>query len=69
MKFNYSKLLGRIKECGFTQETLAKTIGINKSTLSAKLNNQNWFLASEIIAICKVLKIAHKDIPLYFFAS
>lgn len=68
MKFNYSKLLGKIRECGFTQATLAEAIGINKSTLSAKLNNQNYFLASEMIAICKVLNIAHKDIPLYFFA-
>ena len=68
MKFNYSKLLGRIRECGFTQATLAKAIGINKGTLSAKLNNQNYFLSSEIIAICNALHIAHKDIPIYFFA-
>lgn len=68
MKFNYAKLLGRIRECGFTQATLAKAIGINKGTLSAKLNNQNYFLTSEIVAICKALNIAFKDIPLYFFA-
>lgn len=68
MKFNYAKLLGKIRECGFTQASLAKAIGINKGTLSAKLNNQNYFLSSEIIAICKVLNIAFKDIPLYFFA-
>ena len=68
MKFNYAKLLGKIRECGFTQATLAKAIGISKSTLSAKLNNLNWFTTSEIIAICDALNIAHKDIPLYFFA-
>ena len=68
MKFNYAKLLGRIRECGFTQATLAKAIGINKGTLSAKLNNQNYFLASEMVAICKILNIALKDISLYFFA-
>lgn len=68
MIFNYSKLLGRIRECGFTQATLAKAIGINKSTLSAKLNNQYHFTQPEIIAICKVLSIVHKDIPLYFYA-
>jgi DNA-binding XRE family transcriptional regulator len=69
MKFNHSKLLGRIKECGLSQATLAKAIGINKGTLSAKLNNQYYFTTAEIIAICKVLNIAVKDIPLYFFAT
>lgn len=68
MKFNYSKLLGRIRECGFTQETLATAIGISKGTLSAKLNNQYFFTQGEMIAICKVLNIPHKEIPLYFFA-
>ena len=67
MVFNHSKLLGRIRECGFTQATLAEAIGINKGTLSAKLNNQYYFTTAEIIAICKALNIAHKDIPLYFF--
>ena len=67
MKFNYSKLLGRIKECGFTQLTLAEAIGISKATLNAKLNNQYFFTQPEIIAICKVLGIAHKEIPIYFY--
>ena len=68
MKFNYSKLLGRMRECGYTQETLADAIGKTKSTLNTKLNNQYNFTQSEIIAICNVLKIAYKDIPVYFFA-
>ena len=69
MKFNYSKLLGRIKECGFTQLTLAEAIGISKATLNAKLNNQYFFTQTEVIAICKVLTIPHREIPLYFFAA
>jgi DNA-binding XRE family transcriptional regulator len=68
MKFNHSKLLGRIRECGFTQATLAKAIGINKGTLSAKLNSQYYFTSAEMISICRVLDIAHKEIPQYFFA-
>ncbi len=68
MKFNYSKLLGRMRECGFTQAALAVAIGVNKGTLCAKLNNQYYFTQSEIIAICKVLNIPHKEIPTYFFA-
>lgn len=68
MKYNYSKLLGRIKECGFTQETLANAIGMNKSTLSAKLNGRYPFTAKDIDAICKVLNISNEEIGDYFFA-
>lgn len=68
MRFNHSKLLGRIKECGFSQATLAKAIGINKGTMTAKLNSQSYFTSAEMIAICKVLNIPFKEIHLYFFA-
>jgi transcriptional regulator with XRE-family HTH domain len=68
MKFNYSKLLGRIREKGFTQETLAEAIKISKGTLSAKLNNRAYFTTLEMCLICDVLHIAYKDISLYFFA-
>lgn len=67
MKFNYSKLLGRMKEMGFTLETLADAIGMSKGTLSVKLNNHFYFTTAQIVSICKVLKIAIKDIPLYFY--
>ena len=69
MKFNYSKLLGRIRECGFTQEQLAKAIGISKYTLSAKLNNKFSFSQEEILAICKVLKIHISEIGEFFYAT
>lgn len=68
MKFNHSKLLGRIKECGFIQETLAEAIGISKGTLNAKLSGQFYFTSREMVAICNTLNIPHKDIPVYFFA-
>ena len=69
MKYNYSKLLGRIKECGLTQELLAKAIGKNKSTVSAKLNGQFAFTQKEIDEICKVLDISNYEIGDYFFAK
>ena len=67
MKFNYAKLLGRIKEYGFIHQTLAKKIGIAPSTFSAKLNNKYEFTLTEINAICKELDISNDDIGLYFF--
>jgi transcriptional regulator with XRE-family HTH domain len=68
MKFNYSKLLGRMKECGFTQEQLAKAIKKNKATISAKLNNKFSFSQDEILAICKVLNIPISEIGEFFYA-
>lgn len=68
MRYNYAKLLGRIKECGYTQESLANAIGKNKSTISAKLNGRYPFTAKEIDDICKVLDISNDEIGIYFFA-
>lgn len=68
MKRNYSKLLGRIRECGLTQEQLAKAIGKNKCTISAKINNQFSFTQDEMDAICRVLDIPNDEIGEYFFA-
>lgn len=68
MNYNYSKLLGRIRECGLTQEKLAKAIEKDKSTISAKLNGQSSFTQKEIDTICKVLDISNSEIADYFFA-
>lgn len=68
MKYNYSKLLGRIRECGLTQEQLAKAIGKNKGTISAKVNNQFSFTQEEMDDICRVLEIPNEEIGAYFFA-
>lgn len=67
MVFDYSKLLGRIKECGFTQKTLAKHIGIAESSMCLKLNNKAGFGHAEIFLICEALKIAVSEIGVYFF--
>lgn len=68
MQFDYSKLLGRMTEFGYTQDSLAKEIGISATTMSLKLNNRSFFGQREIRAICKVLKIDMCDIGAYFFA-
>ena len=67
MQFEYSKLLGRIKEHGYTQEILAAEIGISKATMSLKLNNKAFFTQPEISAICTILKIQLGEIGVYFF--
>ena len=68
MNFNYSKLLGKMRECGYTQEKLAEDMQINKGTLNAKLNNKSDFTAPEMDCICKLLEISSSEIGDYFFA-
>ena len=67
MQFDYSKLLGRIKECGYIQETLAKEIGMAKSTLNLKLNNNAFFTQPEIEKILEILRFPSEEIGAYFF--
>ena len=67
MEFDFSRLLGRIKECGYTQEDVANFIGIAPGTLNAKLNNKGNFTAPEIESICKMLSIPKDEIGIYFF--
>ena len=67
MAYDYSKLLGKIKECGFTQETLAKHIGIGETSMCLKLNNKAYFKQTEIFLICEALGIETGEIGLYFF--
>ena len=67
MKFDYSKLLGRIREYGFTQERIASEIGMSVSTLSFKLNNKAFFTQKEIKIICYLLEIETAEIGVYFF--
>jgi transcriptional regulator with XRE-family HTH domain len=69
MQFDYSKLLGRIKEIGFTQQTLAKHIGMAESSMCLKLNNKANFKHNEIFLICEALKIEISKIGVYFFTK
>lgn len=67
MKFDHSKLLGRIKECGYTQKSLAEAIKMNSGTLSLKLNNGSQFNAEEMDMIAELLDISPCNIGEYFF--
>ena len=67
--FNYSKLLGRMRELGYTQEKLARAIGLNESTLNAKLNNKGYFNNFHIDKICEVLDISKTEIGSYFYSK
>ena len=67
-KYDYSRLLGKIKERGYTQEMLAKKISISACSLNLTLNNKREFRQNEILEISKVLDINPREIEDYFFA-
>ena len=66
-QFNYSALLGLIKEKGHTQESVATAVHMTPSTLSAKLNGRYPFKQTDIQNIADVLDISAADIGRYFF--
>ena len=67
--YDYSKLLGRMREKGYTQESLAHEAGISPATLNAKLCNKSDFKQSDIKNICTILSIPYVEIPAYFFCA
>ena len=58
MKYDYSKLIGKIAEYYKTRRAL-----------SVKLNNKASFSQDEIEKACILLHIADIEIPLYFFTK
>ena len=69
MTFDYSKLLGKIREkCG-TQDKFAELLGIGRVSLSQRLNNRLDFNAKEMKRSCAILDISESEIPEYFFCT
>ncbi len=66
-EYDYSKLLGAIKEHGYTQETFAKELGISACSLNLTLNNRRNFRQDEIVKASKILNIPVQQIYIYFF--
>lgn len=66
---NYAKLRGLIREKFRTQKALAKAMGMNESTLSAKLNNVTQWTRPEIEKACELLDIPLADAHIYFFCA
>ena len=67
IQYNYSKLSGRMKEYGYTQESLSKGIGVSETTLNLSLNNKRNFKQDEMLKICELLHISNDVLTEYFF--
>lgn len=68
MFYDYSKLVGKIKEVCGSQAVFAAEMKLSERTISLKLNNKIDWKRSEIGRACKILKIKIEDIAQYFFA-
>ena len=67
LRFDYSKLKGRIVEICGTQKAFAELLGITEATMTSKLNGYSWFTQEEIIKSCAILRIGYSEISVYFF--
>lgn len=69
IKFDYSKLKGRIIEKGLNQMDLCKLLPMAQSTFISKMKCKVDFRQEEIIQLSKILEIPDCQIPLYFFCK
>lgn len=66
-EYNYQKLLGAIKEKGYTQEAFARAISISSASLNLKLNNKREFRQNEMKKSFIVLNLPTGSMEEYFF--
>ena len=67
MKFNNSKLRGKIRENFGSEYAFGEALGMALSTLSGKLNNKSEFTRSEILSIVKLLYLNIEEVYDVFF--
>lgn len=69
LKFDYSKLLGRIVEKYGTQSKFAAAMNLSERTLSLKLNSERYFKQTEIEKAAELLDIDCEEYFIYFFTK
>lgn len=67
MAFAYDKLKGKIKEIFGTQEAFAIALGIARTSLYSKLNNNTEFTQTEMLKSLELLQVEKSEIDTYFF--
>jgi hypothetical protein len=66
---NYAKLRGKIKEVFGSQDSFTLAMGMNRSTLSQKLNGKSDWTRLEIEKACSILGIPVIEVHAYFFTK
>lgn len=67
MVASFAKLRGKIKEVFGVQDAFATAMGMDRSTLSLKLNKKSEWNRLEIEKACELLHIPIAEVPAYFF--
>lgn len=67
MKYDYSKLKGRIVEMFGTRTVFAKKLEISEGALSLRLSGKMSFSQPEIEKAAEILNLTKEEIGLYFF--
>ena len=67
MRYNYSKLQGRIVEIYGSQKAFAEELGLSERSLSLKLNNKVPWTQPEISKVQNILQIDDSELKAYFF--
>lgn len=65
----FSRLKGRIRECGFADKDIARLLGLTPQTFSSKLNGKADWNVSEMWKICEILNIPVTDMHEFFALS
>ena len=66
---SYAKLRGKIREVFGSEGAFAGAIGMNPTSLSAKLGNKSPWKREEIERACLLLNIPIEEVYLYFFTK
>lgn len=69
MGYDYSKLLGRIKEFFGGQRNFADAMELSENTISKKLSGKTHWKDKEISKALYLLDISLEDVHKYFFKS
>ena len=67
MSVSYAKLRGKIREVFGTQDIFSGAMGMDRSTMSLKLNGKSDWTRAEIEKACSLLHISLVDAHEYFF--
>ena len=66
---NTSLLEQYLEKSGYKKAYIAHQIGLTAYGFARKVNNESEFKASEMVILCKLLKINAKDKEAIFFAK
>ena len=67
MKYDYSKLLGRITEYCGTVKGFTQKMGLSQRSITQKIHNRNSWKQKEIEKAITILNIPREEIAIYFF--